>query len=132
MQEMDLIQICLFPSSISLYVYWQSRALHEWPDLCLRECCSQQFKMSALPCGLGAAADSPPPLLLSQLQPESHPSSFLLFSNHVFTSLVRRDLQTPSEGELLQGAEGQVGDEQQQQKNNNEKVLRVLVNQDGS
>lgn len=56
-----------------------------------------------------------PPLLLSQFQPESHPSSFLLFSNHVFTSLVRRDLQTPSEGELLQGAEGQVGDEQQQQ-----------------
>lgn len=127
MQEMDLIQICLFPSSISLYVYWQSRPLHEWPDLCLSGCCSRRFKMSGLPCELGAAADSPSPLLLSQLQPESHPSSFPVFSNRVFTTLVKRDLQTPSEGELLQGAEGQLGDEQQ--KKNVfflKKVLRVL------
>lgn len=56
---MDLIQLCLFPSSVSLYGCWQSRPLRAWPDLCPSKCCRQQFKMSGLPCVLGAAADSP-------------------------------------------------------------------------
>lgn len=125
MQEMDLIQICLFPSSISLYVYWQSRPLHEWPDLCLSECCSQRFKMSGLPCVWGAAVASPSPSFC----PSSSPRPvqvlslyFLTVFSHPWLSEIFR---LPSEGELLQGAEGQLGDQQQHQKHLEKEVLRI-------
>lgn len=61
--------------------------LHEWPDLCLRECCSQKFEMSGLPCMLDS-------LSLLQLQPKSHPSFLIVFSNCIFRCLIKQDFQT--------------------------------------
>lgn len=65
---------------------------------------------------LGAAGDSPS-LILSLLQPRSHASFFLVFSNCIFRSLIKQDFQTLLSGKLLQGAEGQLGDEQQKKNN---------------
>lgn len=106
MQEMDLIQICLFPSSISPYVYWQSWPLHEWPDLWLSECCSQQFNMSDLLCVLGAAVDSPSPALclgsIARASKEASSSCFLTVFSEPWLSQGFRTCPTESFCEELE------------------------------